>query len=121
MTQSLVKRKRLNILGWAAFQDDMFVKSKAILIHELMIGKPHECLLTQSVRVTDDDTPGQLKAHTVRKRAIQEMVNFMWDSFHPLDRSCISKERDEDNLPAMWSKLKSQCMPNQVSVDQLHG
>ena len=84
-----------------------------------MLGMPHECLLTQGVSVSEENTPNQVKAQTARQRAIQEMVNFMWGSLHPLDQSCISKERAEDNLPAMWTKIKKQCMPNQASLDQL--
>ena len=98
MAQSQMSRKRLNIIGWAAFQDDMFVKSKSILIHELMTGNPHDCLLTHSVRVTEENTPGQLKALTTKRRAIQEMVNYIWNALHPLDQSVISDERADGNL-----------------------
>ena len=119
MAQSHMSRKRLNIIGWAAFQDDMFVKSKSILIYELMTGNLRDCLLTNSVRVTDDDSPGQLKALTTKRRANQEMVNYIWNALHPLDQSVISQERADDNLPAMWAKLKKHSMPDQVSVDKL--
>ena len=112
MAQSLAKAKRLDILGWSNFKESMFMKSKGNLTYPMMIGEPHNCLSTRGVRMSEEDTPGQVNAQAVRQKAIQEMVNFMWDSLHPLDRSCISKERDEDNLPAMWTKIKKQCMPD---------
>ena len=61
----------------------------------------------------------QVKAKAARQKAIQEMAYSMWDSLHPLDQSFISKEGEADNLPAMWAKMKTQCTPNQASLDQL--
>ena len=65
-----------------------------------MIGDPHKCMLTQAVRVSEENSVGQVKAQAARQKAIQEMVNFMWDSLHPLDRSCISKESGQSLLCA---------------------
>ena len=101
MAQSLAKTKRLDIIGWSNFKELMYMKSKANLTHSMMIGEPHNCLLTRGVRMSEEDSSNQVKAQAVRQKAIQEMVNFMWESLHPLDRSCISKEREEDNLPAI--------------------
>ena len=61
----------------------------------------------------------EVKAETAKAKAIQEMANYMWDSLHPLDQSYISKERDEDDLPGMWAKIKLQCTPDQIDLDQL--
>ena len=95
------------------------MKSKANLTPSMMIGEPHKCMLTSAVRVSEENSVNQVKAQATRQKAIQEMVNCMWDSLHPLDQSSISKERDADNRPAMWAKIKKQCIPNQASLDQL--
>ena len=76
-------------------------------------------MLTKAVLVAKEDTMEEVKAETAKAKAVQEMINYMWDSLHPLDQSFISKERDEDDLPGMWDKIKLQCTPDQYDLDQL--
>ena len=68
MAQSHMSREILNIIGWAAFEDSMYVKSKSILIHELMLGRHDDCLLTQGVKVAENGLKkdGRSRDHPTR-------------------------------------------------------
>ena len=119
MAQSLTKTKRLDIISWSNFQDAMFQRSKANLTHAWMTGQEGKCMLTKAVLLAKENTMEEVKAETAKAKAVQEMINFMWDSLHPLDQSFISKERDEDDLPGMWAKIQIQCTPDTYDLDQL--
>ena len=63
-----MSRERLNIIGRAAFEDSMYVKSNSILIHELMLGRHDDCLLTQGVKVAENGLKkdGRSRDHPTR-------------------------------------------------------
>ena len=119
MANTLEKPKQLSVVNYLKWQQQMFKKSKAILIHAWMTDQEGKCMLTKAVLIADDNTMAQVKAETAKEKAIQEMINFLWDSLHPLDQSLISKERDEDDLQEMWKKIQAKCTPDTYSLDKL--
>ena len=108
MANSLEKPKMLDVVHYIKWKQKMYHKSKANLTHAWMIGDEGKCMLTKAVQVAEANTMEEVKAEAAKAKAIQEMANYMWDSLHPLDQSYISKERDDDDLPGMWAKIKLQ-------------
>ena len=74
----------------------------------MMIGKADECPLELELIAAHktNDLMKIAKAKLAKQRAIQKTVNFLWNSLHQHDKDRVSKEMEEDNLPAMWLALQ---------------
>ena len=119
MANPIVRPKQLGVVNYLLWQQSMFQKSKANLTYQWMIGADKKCMLTRAVLIADDDTMDHVRAQTAKEKAVQEMINFMWESLHPLDQSLISTERDNDDLPGMWVKIQEKCKPGTYDLDSL--
>ena len=111
--------KKLDILTAPAFKDRVVSKAKGIGIYNYMIGEPKKCCFTMAVAaaVEEKKRGEEVKAILRLDKAVQEMLNFIWDSLHPFDKERVKAERLNDELPKMWLNL--QIKPDRNTLNQL--
>ena len=87
--------KKLDILTSPAFKDRIVGKAKGIGIYNYMIGEPKKCCFSLAVAVAVEEKKrgNEVKAILALEKAMQEMLNYIWDSLHPFDQEKVRPAR----------------------------